>query len=479
MDFMIAIVGRPNVGKSTLFNRLIGKKLALVDDQPGVTRDLREGEAKLRNLKLNLIDTAGLEVASQHSLQYRMSSLSLNAIKTADACLFVIDSRIGITAADQTYAEIVRKTSNLVILVANKVEGRAAESGIYESFALGLGEPVAISAEHGIGIEELKQKIIDNVDKYLSDNKRISDKQFIKQDYSSLLNKTEHSDHDGVIYKDKDIQLSIIGRPNSGKSTLINKIVGNNRLLTGPEAGITRDAISSSIVWGEQRFKIFDTAGMRKKAKIQDKLERLSVSDGIRAIRFSEVIIILVDVNSPFDSQDLKIADLAEREGRCVIIAINKWDLVKNKDKKMFELRESLNNLLPQLFGVPLVFVSGLLGEGLPKLNKKVLSAHKIWNMRVPTSKLNIWLTDKLSAHPPPSINGKRIRIRYMTQVKNRPPSFVIFSSLPDSVPESYKRYLVNGLRKDFGLLGVPIRLMFRSGSNPYDDKTKKRRVIS
>ena len=479
MDFMIAIVGRPNVGKSTLFNRLIGKKLALVDDQPGVTRDLREGETKLRNFKLTLVDTAGLEVASQHSLQHRMSSMSLNAIKAADACLFVIDSRVGITAADQSYATIVRKTSNSVILVANKVEGRASEGGIYESFSLGLGEPIAISAEHGIGIDELKQKIIDSVEKFLMGGRLDSNMESIKLDYSSLTKNSDNSDHDKWFSKDREIQLSIIGRPNSGKSTLINKIAGNQRLLTGPEAGITRDAISSSIVWGEQCFKIFDTAGMRKKAKIQDKLERLSVSDGIRAVRFSEVIIILIDVNSPFDSQDLKIADLAEREGRCVVIAINKWDLERNKDKKLFELRERLNILLPQLFGVPLVTVSGLLGEGLPKLNKKILSAYEIWNMRVSTSKLNIWLTDKLSSHPPPSINGKRIKIRYITQVKSRPPSFVIFSSLPDSVPESYKRYLVNGLRKDFGLVGVPIRLMLRSGNNPYNDKTKKHRLIS
>ncbi|MDG2474794.1 MAG: ribosome biogenesis GTPase Der [Paracoccaceae bacterium] len=479
MTFSIAIVGRPNVGKSTLFNRLIGRKLALVDDQPGVTRDLREGETKVRNAKVKIMDTAGLETASEHSLQYRMSALSISAIKDADACLFVVDARVGITAADQSYAATVRKTSKEVILVANKAEGRAAESGIYESFSLGLGEPVSISAEHGIGIDELKEKIV-KLFKF-SQNHGVfgfDDNSILTSD--EKLYKTIHNrDADFSSSSNEEIQISIIGRPNSGKSTLINKIAGNKRLLTGPEAGITRDAISSSINWRGQRFRIFDTAGMRKKAKIQNRLEKLSVSDGIRAIRFSEIVVLLLDVNSPFDTQDLKIADLAEREGRCVVVAVNKWDLEISKNKKILELRKKLCNLLPQLLGVPLVTISGLSGVGLPNLHKQVLLAYEVWNTRITTSRLNNWLADKISLHPPPSVRGKRIRMRYITQVKSRPPSFVIFTSLPDNVPESYKRYLVNGLRKDFGIMGVPIRLMLRTGNNPYDDKSKKRRLIS
>ena len=479
MIFTIAICGRPNVGKSTLFNRLIGKKLALVDDQPGVTRDLREEETKLRHVKLKLMDTAGLESAAEETLQHRMSSLSLSAIKEADACLFVIDARKGITAADESYALLVRRTSKLVILVANKVEGRAAENGIYESFSLGLGDPIPISAEHGIGIEELKQELLKVAQLANDSSESDGNKSFPIVDYQCLNEDLDVSKSDYILSRDKEIQMSIIGRPNSGKSTLINKIANNNRLLTGPEAGITRDAISSSVEWLGQNFRIFDTAGMRKKAKVNDKIEKLSVSDGIRAIRFSEVIVLLIDVNFSFDSQDLKIADLAEREGRCVVVAINKWDLEIKKNKKIFELRENLANLLPQLAGISLVTVSGLQGTGLSNLHKEILLAYKVWNMRVSTSKLNNWLEDKLFSHPPPSISGKRIRMRYITQVKSRPPSFVIFTSLPNSVPESYKRYLVNGLRKDFGIIGVPIRLMLRRGNNPYDDKTRNRRVIS
>lgn len=479
MTFTLAIVGRPNVGKSTLFNRLMGKKLALVDDQPGVTRDLREGSVKVRNLQFKVLDTAGLETASDKSLQQRMSNLSLSAINESDACLFVIDARTGITAADESYAGIVRRTTKLVILVANKVEGRSADNGVYESFSLGLGEPVRISAEHGIGMEELHYRIIDVIRSFQLVQGE-NDNQTIDQEELPRLNKSlDFIENDSRALEDKEIQISIIGRPNSGKSTLINQIAGNQRLLTGPEAGITRDAISTSIDWLGNSFRIFDTAGMRKKAKIQSKLEKISVSDGIRAIRFSEVIVLLLDVKSPFDSQDLKIADLAEREGRCVIIAINKWDLEKRKNKKINELREKVNHLLPQLSGVPLVTVSGMSGEGLNELHKQILYAYKIWNVRIPTARLNAWLIDKLSSHPPPSISGKRIKMRYVTQVKSRPPSFVIFTSLPEHVPESYKRYLVNGLRKDFSIMGVPIRLMLRSGNNPYDDKKKKRRLIS
>ena len=474
MIFSIAIVGRPNVGKSTLFNRLVGKKLALVDDQPGVTRDLREGETKVKELKFKILDTAGLEEASQHSLQHKMSALSIDAIRQTDLCLFVVDARVGITVADELYASIVRKISKIVLLVANKVEGRRADAGIYESFSLGLGEPISISAEHGQGIVDLKEKLYEIFECFQNQTfKGCQTEQFLGESLTVFENDTDRSD-EVVGCNGREIQISVIGRPNSGKSTLINKIVGNERLLTGPESGITRDAISSSVNWLGQNFSIFDTAGMRKKAKISDKLEKLSVSDALRAIRFSEIVILLLDVNSSFDAQDLKIADLAEREGRCIVIAVNKWDLETQKSKKVLKLKESLDNLLPQLHGVPMVTVSGLSGFGLPQLQKQILSAFNIWNMRIPTSRLNTWLSDKLGAHPPPSISGRRIRMRYITQIKARPPSFVIFTSQPDSVPESYKRYLVNSIRSDFGVMGVPIRLLLRAGKNPYNEKVKQ-----
>ena len=479
MSFILAIVGRPNVGKSTLFNRLVGRKIALVDDQPGVTRDLREGYVKLRNLKFTVMDTAGLEDASQDTLQHRMSKLSLKAIKDADACLFVIDSRVGITAADEFYANIVRRSAKVVILIANKVEGRAASDGVYEAFSLGLGEPVSISAEHGLGIDDLHFRLNQEMNLVKSDDVPSVEQDIPKDNILDGQDAVYNVKIGSPLTSKKEIQLSIIGRPNSGKSTLINQIVGNERLLTGPEAGITRDAISTSIEWLEQKFCIFDTAGMRKKAKVQNKLEKISVSDGLRAIRFSEIIVLVLDVNSPLDSQDLRIADLAEREGRCVVIVVNKWDLEDQKNSKIKELRYRVSNLLPQLSGVPVVPISGLFGFGLSNLHKQILTSYHIWNLRISTAKLNTWLIDKLASHPPPTVGGRRIKMRYITQVKSRPPSFVIFTSLPDNVPESYKRYLVNGLRKDFRITGVPIRLMLRGGNNPYDDKDKKRRVIS
>ncbi len=479
MNYTVAIVGRPNVGKSTLFNRLLRKKIALIDDQPGVTRDLREAKLKLIDTDLTIIDTAGLESAPEKSLAYRMSRLSLSAIKSSDICLFVIDSRAGVTAEDETFAEIVRKTSKFVMLVVNKVEGKTAEHGIYESFSLGLGEPISISAEHGVGINELRQKVEENL-KFIEDhNSDSSNENEICQDDWKLSEITKYAETQLSSDYSKEIQMSIIGRPNAGKSTLINKIMGSQRLLTGPEAGITRDAISSSVNWHGQDFRIFDTAGMRKKAKINDKLEKIAVADGIKAIKFSEIVVLLLDINSPFDSQDLKIADLAEREGRCLVVAVNKWDLEKTKNQKLVKLSDDLKNLLPQLSGVPLVPISGLSGFGLQRLFEKILQVYKVWNIRISTSKLNDWLSYKLSMHPPPSKSGKRIKMRYITQYTSRPPSFVIFTSLPKRVPESYKRYLVNGLREDFGISGVPIRLILKAGANPYDANARKRKLKS
>jgi GTP-binding protein len=443
MSFTLAIVGRPNVGKSTLFNRLVGKRLALVDDQPGVTRDLREGEAQLGDLRFTAIDTAGLEESDAESLQGRMRALTERAVAMADVCLFVIDARVGVTPQDEVFADILRRKAKTVLLAANKAEGRAAEAGLYEAFSLGLGEPIAISAEHGEGMSDL---------------------------YAAL--EPIHAAHSGDIEDEdtggKPIQIAVVGRPNAGKSTLINTILGEERLLTGPEAGITRDSISVNIAWEGEKFRIFDTAGMRKKARIHEKLEKLSVSDGLRAVRFAEVVVVLIDALAPFETQDLRIADLAEREGRAVVVAVNKWDLVEDKQARLKMLREEFDRLLPQLKGAPLVTVSALTGRGLDRLREAILSIYEIWNMRISTSKLNNWLLAEVERHPPPAPSGRRIKLRYMTQVKARPPSFVAFCSRPDELPESYTRFLVNGLRRDFGLQGTPIRMDYRKGENPF-----------
>ncbi len=443
MSFTMAIVGRPNVGKSTLFNRLVGKRLALVDDQPGVTRDLREGEAQLGDLKFTVIDTAGLEEADAESLQGRMRALTERAVAMADVCLFVIDARVGVAPQDEVFADILRRKAKIVLLAANKAEGRAAQSGLYEAYSLGLGEPIAISAEHGEGMGDL---------------------------YAALA--PIHAAHSGAVVGaddgEKPIQIAVVGRPNAGKSTLINKILGEERLLTGPEAGITRDSISVEIDWGGERLRIFDTAGMRKKARIDDKLEKLSVSDGLRAVRFAEVVVVLLDAEAPFETQDLRIADLAEREGRAVVVAVNKWDLIPDKQAKLKALRQEFDLRLPQLSGAPLVTVSALTGRGLDRLREAILSIYAIWNTRIATSKLNDWLLAQVERHPPPAPGGRRIKLRYMTQVKARPPSFVAFCSRPDELPESYTRFLVNGLRRDFGLQGTPIRFDYRKSDNPY-----------
>ncbi|MFS4439094.1 ribosome biogenesis GTPase Der [Paracoccaceae bacterium GXU_MW_L88] len=463
MSFSLAIVGRPNVGKSTLFNRLVGKRLALVDDQPGVTRDLREGDARLGPLRFTVIDTAGLEEATDESLQGRMRHLTERAVDMADVCLFVIDGRAGVTAADQVFADILRKRADHVILAVNKAEGRAGTDGIYDAYSLGLGEPLAISAEHGEGMADLLTAL---------------------QPFTEMFPDTEAETEVEISEEEAEegedaiptgpIRMAVVGRPNAGKSTLINKIIGEDRLLTGPEAGITRDSISVATDWNGRDFKIFDTAGMRKKAKVQEKLEKLSVSDGLRAVKFAEVVVILLDVQIPFEQQDLRIADLAEREGRAVVIAVNKWDLEDDKSEKIKELREEFERLLPQLRGAPLVYVSARTGKGLPQLRDAVIRAHEVWNKRVSTGALNRWLADQVSAHPPPAPGGRRIRLRYMTQVKTRPPSFAVFCSLPDLLPAAYLRFLKSGLRRDFDMPGTPIRLLMRKGENPYKDRKKK-----
>ena len=470
MSFTLAIVGRPNVGKSTLFNRLVGRRLALVDDQPGVTRDLREGAARLGDLKFTVIDTAGLEDVTDDSLQGRMRRLTERAVDMADVCLFLIDGRAGVLAADQVFAEILRRRNAHVILGVNKAEGRAAESGLIDAYALGLGEPVPLSAEHGEGMEDLYQQLRPLADAFDARAGADAPDVDITIDPDGESEETSHAPSVA-----KPLQIAVIGRPNAGKSTLINRIVGEDRLLTGPEAGITRDAISLRADWMGTPVRIFDTAGMRKRAKVQEKLEKLSVSDGLRAVRFAEVVVVLLDADIPFEQQDLRIADFAESEGRAVVVAVNKWDLEPEKQARLKALHDQFTRLLPQLRGAPLVAVSALTGKGLDRLHDAVIKAHDVWNRRVTTAKLNQWLAMMTEAHPPPAPGGRRLKLRYMTQVKSRPPGFVLMCSHPEKLPESYRRYLINGLRDAFEMPGTPIRLTLRSQSdqNPFKDRKK------
>jgi GTP-binding protein len=470
MSFTLAIVGRPNVGKSTLFNRLVGKRLALVDDQPGVTRDLREGAARLGDLRFTVIDTAGLEDVTDDSLQGRMRKLTERAVDMADICLFMIDARTGVTPTDEMLTEILRKRAAHVILAANKAEGSAADAGLLEAYSLGLGEPIRLSAEHGEGLNDLYAQLMPLADSFAAR---------AEADAPETDVPLEEGEAEILAYRqptvDRPLQIAVVGRPNAGKSTLINKILGEDRLLTGPEAGITRDAISLTLDWEGMPVRVFDTAGMRKKAKVQDKLEKLSVSDGLRAVKFAEVVVVLLDAAIPFEQQDLRIADLAEREGRAVVVAVNKWDIEADKQQKLRDLREAFERLLPQLRGAPLVTVSAKTGRGLDRLREAVGCAYEIWNRRVPTAALNRWLAGMIEAHPPPAPAGRRIKLRYMTQAKTRPPGFIVMCSAPDKMPESYSRYLVNGLRDDFDMPGTPVRLTMRSqaAKNPYKARKK------
>ena len=447
MSFTVAIVGRPNVGKSTLFNRLAGKRLALVDDQPGLTRDRREAEATLGSCAVILIDTAGLEPGDK-GLTPRMRQQTEAAIKQADLVVFLIDARAGVVSADEIFADLVRGSGKPVILAANKCEGRAAEPGVYEAYALGLGEPLAISAEHGIGVGELSEAM----------QQVCQDRGGAAQDQSDVAE--EGPPH--------PLRIAIVGRPNVGKSTLVNALIGEERMITGPEAGITRDAIASELDWEGRPLRLFDTAGLRRKMRVEGKAEELSVGDALKAIRFAEVVVLLLDVEQPFEKQDLQIADLIEQEGRALVIAVNKWDLVREREKRLNELRETCQRLLPQLRGVALVPVSAMTGKGLDRLMQAVLAADELWNRRVPTRALNQWLQAAVEAHPPPAAAGRRIKLRYMTQANARPPTFVLFCSQPKSLPDSYSRYLVNALRESFDMPGVPIRLNLRKGANPF-----------
>ncbi len=469
MTLSVAIVGRPNVGKSTLFNRLVGKRLALVDDQPGVTRDLREGAARLADLRFAVIDTAGLEDVTDDSLPGRMRKLTERAIAMADLCLFMIDGRTGVTATDEVFAEILRRQGTEVILLVNKAEGRAGEAGMLEAYALGLGEPVALSAEHGEGMDDLYARLRPFADAAEAEAAESAPEVDVD------LPEDESAAPSFAPTPERPLQIAVIGRPNAGKSTLINRVIGEDRLLTGPEAGITRDAISLPADWHGTPVRIFDTAGMRKRARVTDKLEKLSVADGLRAVRFAEVVVVLLDARVPFEQQDLRIADLAESEGRAVVVALNKWDLADDKQARLKGLRADFEKLLPQLRGAPLVPVSALTGKGLDRLHEAIVSAHNVWNSRVPTAKLNQWLARMVEAHPPPAPGGRRIRLRYMTQAKTRPPGFVVMCSRPQELGQGYVRYLVNGLRADFDMQGTPIRLHLRSQGdrNPYRNKVK------
>ena len=451
MPLTVAIIGRPNVGKSTLFNRLVGKRLALVDDQPGVTRDLREGAARLGELNFTVIDTAGLEEVEDASLPGRMRRLTERAIGESDICLFLIDARAGVLPTDEIFADILRKKNAHVILAANKAEGSAGEAGMIEAWGLGLGEPIALSAEHGEGMGDLYEALAPHVARAtVAEAGR------------------EREALDDPLAENRPLQIAVIGRPNVGKSTLVNRLLGEERLLTGPEAGITRDAISVELQWRGRAFRVFDTAGLRKKARVQERVEKLSTGDTLRAVRFAEVVILLLDAEQALETQDLRIADLAEREGRAVVVALNKWDAVEGRQATLRELRQRFEELLPQLKGAPVIPVSARTGQGMEKLGDAVLGIHGIWNRRVSTGELNRWLAARLEEHPPPAPSGRRIRLRFMTQVKARPPSFVVFCSRPEALPQSYARFLVNGLRGDFGLDGVPIRLALRKGENPY-----------
>ena len=444
MAIKLAIVGRPNVGKSTLFNRLAGKKLAIVDDTPGVTRDRRDAKGRLGDLDFDLIDTAGFEDAKDSSLEARMRAQTEAAIAAADVILFLVDARAGVTPLDETFASLLRRADKPVVLGANKAESKASDAGVNEAYALGFGDPVPISAEHGEGMGDL---------------------------YAAILAAGAEQLAEAETGADKPINVAIIGRPNAGKSTLVNALIGEDRLLVGPEAGITRDAISLDWRWNGKPYRLVDTAGMRRKAKVQAKLERLSVADSLHAIRFAEVCVLVMDANEAFEKQDLAIADLVVREGRALVFALTKWDTIAEPRAHFEEMKLVAKESLPQARGAPLVTVAALSGVGLDKVMKAVEEAHADWSARVKTKDLNAWMHATAERHPPPAVRGKRIKLRYMAQVKSRPPTFVLIATRASEMPESYKRYLVNGLRDAFDLHAAPVRLIVKQQRNPFADK--------
>ena len=468
MSAKVAIIGRPNVGKSTLFNRLVGRRLALVDDEPGVTRDRREGEARLADLAFTIVDTAGLEEGDPETLVGRMRAQTEAALMDCDAILFVVDARAGLTSADRHFAQSLRRAGKPIIVIANKAEGGSGRDGVYEAFSLGLGEPIALSAEHGEGLSELYDALVE----VLPPAARLDPDEESEPKPLVLGEEEDGSELDLA----KPLRIAVLGRPNAGKSTLINRILGQDRLLTGPEPGITRDSIGLDAEWRGRKLRIFDTAGLRRKSRVVEKVEKLAVADALRAVRFAEVVVLLLDATIPFEKQDLTLADLVEQEGRALVIGLNKWDLVDNKSlTSARELREEADRLLPQLRGTRVIPLSGLTGAHVDKLMEAIVATDAIWNMRISTGRLNRWLAPVIDATPPPAVSGRRVKIRYITQPKARPPFFVLFGNAVERIPESYKRYLVNGLRQTFGLIGVPIRLSMRSGGeNPYAPKKRR-----
>jgi GTP-binding protein len=449
---VVAIVGRPNVGKSTLFNRLVGKKLALVDDRPGVTRDRREGEAHLLGLDFRIIDTAGYEDEDPDTLPGRMRRQTQAAVDSADVALFLFDSRAGIVPLDEEIARWLRSSDTPIILVANKAEGRAGEQGILESLALGFGDPVQLSAEHGEGVADLFEALLPHLER-----------------------------EDDIVEEDDDespdapLKLAIVGRPNAGKSTLVNRMLGEDRMITGPEAGITRDSISVDWEWlgspmGPRKVRLIDTAGMRKRAKVQDKLEKLSVADALHAVDFAEVVVLLLDATLGLESQDLRIADRVLEEGRALVIALNKWDVSEEPSKTFNGVKAALDEGLAQVKGVPLLTVSAATGKGIDQLIAAAFETRDAWSRRVGTGELNRWFERAIEANPPPAPGGKRIKLRYLTQAKTRPPGFVLFGTRVDQLPMSYQRYLINGIRRELGFGAVPVRLMLRAPKNPFDN---------
>ena len=465
MNGIVAIIGRPNVGKSTLFNRLIGRRHALVDDTPGVTRDRRQGEAKISDLQFTIFDTAGLESNDKAFLTKRMRDQTEVAVQEADIVILMVDAKMGITPDDMELCRWLRRKKNDIILVANKCESNASESGILEAFNLGLGEPVVISAEHGLGMANLYAALRLQEQKLIEKDKTLPSHAEIQQDISNVS-----ADLDNFpVEKDREIlRLAIVGRPNVGKSTLINALLGQNRVLTGPEAGITRDSIQIEWQWKKKTLHLFDTAGLRRKSRVANKLERASGNDTWRAVRFAHVVVLVVDASMMLERQDLNIARLVIEEGRSLLIAVNKWDLIRNKNKAVKELQRRVKTSLPQVKDIPYVPISALEKTNLDMMIEKCFVVYDVWNQRVPTAKLNRWFEAIVQRHPPPLVQGRRLKLRYITQIKTRPPSFACFCNQPDQVPESYKRYVINELRKQFTLPGVPIRLLMKTSKNPY-----------